>query len=56
MRVAIYTRVSTDEQTTENQKQALIEVAVNRDWDIVKIFEDYLKTARTDSPNYPIEG
>ena len=23
---------------------------------IVKSFEDYLKTARTDSPNYPIEG
>ena len=39
-RVALYLRVSTDGQTTENQRQALEAVAARRGWEIVKVFED----------------
>ena len=39
-RVALYLRVSTDGQTTENQRQALEIVAARRGWEIVKVFED----------------
>jgi DNA invertase Pin-like site-specific DNA recombinase len=39
-RVAIYLRVSTDGQTTENQRQALEVVAERRGWRIVQTFED----------------
>ena len=40
MRVAIYVRVSTGEQTTENQKLELLNVIQQRGWKIVKTFED----------------
>ena len=40
MRVAIYTRVSTDEQTTENQKLELLKVIEHRQGTGPKIFED----------------
>lgn len=41
MKVAIYTRVSTDEQTTENQKLELLKVIENRPcWEVGHIFED----------------
>jgi DNA invertase Pin-like site-specific DNA recombinase len=40
-RVAIYTRVSTEDQTCENQKMALLEVAAQRGWRIVKEFTDH---------------
>lgn len=39
-RVAIYTRVSTDSQTTENQRRELEAVAARGGWDIVHVFED----------------
>jgi DNA invertase Pin-like site-specific DNA recombinase len=39
-RVAIYLRVSTDEQTTENQRRELAEVATRSGWHIVDIYED----------------
>jgi len=39
-RVAIYTRVSTDNQTTPNQEEALREIAKRRGWDVVGIFSD----------------
>lgn len=39
-RVAIYARVSTDEQTTQNQLNDLTEVADRLEWDIVKVFKD----------------
>ena len=39
-RVALYLRVSTDEQTLENQRQALMEVAGRHGWDVVETFED----------------
>lgn len=39
-RVAIYLRVSTSEQTTENQRKELAEVATRSGWTIVDIYED----------------
>ena len=41
MRIAIYTRVSTDEQTTENQKLELLKVVEHRNWEVAQIFEDH---------------
>ena len=39
-RVAIYARVSTTDQTTENQKCDLARYCESRGWNIVQIFED----------------
>lgn len=39
-RVGIYLRVSTDQQTTENQRRVLLEVAERSGWEVVAIFED----------------
>ena len=37
---AIYTRVSTDHQTTENQERELREIAERMGWTIVKVYSD----------------
>ncbi|AWL92634.1 recombinase family protein [Bradyrhizobium ottawaense] len=39
-RVAIYLRVSTAEQTTENQRRELMAVAERSGWQVVHVFED----------------
>src|SRR5215467_6498705 len=39
-RVGIYLRVSTTEQTTENQRRELEAVAARSGWEIVDIYED----------------
>ena len=39
-RVALYLRVSTDEQSLENQRRELRAVAERHDWQIVAVFED----------------
>lgn len=39
-RVGIYLRVSTDSQTTENQRRELEAVAKRSGWDVVGIYED----------------
>jgi DNA invertase Pin-like site-specific DNA recombinase len=39
-RVAIYTRVSTDSQTTENQRRELEAVAARCGWEVANVFED----------------
>jgi DNA invertase Pin-like site-specific DNA recombinase len=39
-RVALYVRVSTDGQTTENQRRELEAVAERHGWDIVQLFAD----------------
>jgi DNA invertase Pin-like site-specific DNA recombinase len=39
-RVAIYLRVSTDEQTTSNQRRELKAVAERHEWSVVSVFED----------------
>ena len=40
IRVAFYLRVSTGEQTTDNQMRELKAVATHRGWNVVAIFED----------------
>lgn len=39
-RAALYLRVSTDGQTTENQRRALLEVAERRGWSVAQVYED----------------
>ena len=39
-RVAIYIRVSTDKQTTDNQRRELEAVAERSGWQVVRVFED----------------
>ena len=39
-RVGFYLRVSTDDQTVENQRQALVDAAAHRKWRIVEEFVD----------------
>jgi DNA invertase Pin-like site-specific DNA recombinase len=39
-RVAIYLRVSTSEQTTDNQRRELETVAARHEWTVVGVFED----------------
>ena len=39
-RAALYLRVSTDGQTTDNQKQVLVAVAEHRGWTITTVYED----------------
>jgi DNA invertase Pin-like site-specific DNA recombinase len=40
MRVAIYLRVSTTDQTTDNQRRELEAVASRHSWFVVRVFED----------------
>lgn len=40
-RIALYTRVSTDQQTTENQRLELMAVAERNGWEIVAEFTDH---------------
>ena len=40
-RAALYLRVSTGEQTTENQRLELERIAEHSGWDIVSVFEDH---------------
>ena len=40
-RVAIYSRVSTDHQTTENQERELREIAARSGWHIVEVYRDH---------------
>lgn len=40
MRVAIYLRVSTKEQTTDNQRLELERVAAQRGWHVTRVYED----------------
>lgn len=39
-RAALYLRVSTNEQTTDNQRRELEQAAAHRGWDIVAVYED----------------
>jgi DNA invertase Pin-like site-specific DNA recombinase len=39
-RVALYLRVSTSEQTTDNQRRELTAIAARHNWKVVAIFED----------------
>ena len=39
-RAALYVRVSTDQQTVENQVQELRQVAERRGWDVIEVYRD----------------
>ena len=39
-RVAIYLRVSTSEQTTDNQRRELEAAAARHGWTVIEVFED----------------
>jgi DNA invertase Pin-like site-specific DNA recombinase len=41
MRAALYLRVSTDQQTTDNQERELREVANRSGWEIVQVYRDH---------------
>lgn len=40
MRVAVYLRVSTDKQTTDDERRELGAVAARSGWHVVKVYED----------------
>ena len=51
MKVAVYCRVSTDDQTVENQKRDLLRYCQSREWDVVQVFEDTgISGAQRDRP------
>ena len=50
MKAVIYARVSTGEQTTENQVLKLKKVAERNGWDIEAIFEDTISGAKAKRP------
>ena len=41
IRCAIYSRVSTDHETTENQERELLERAERAGWEVVKVYRDH---------------
>jgi DNA invertase Pin-like site-specific DNA recombinase len=49
-RVAIYTRVSTDEQKTDLQLRDLREYVARRGYDVFQIYEDIVSGAATERP------
>jgi len=52
MRVAVYARVSTDKQETENQLIQLREQCARLDWPIVLEFVDYESGAKSERPEF----
>jgi len=50
MRAVIYARVSTGEQTTENQFLELKKVAERNEWDIEAVYEDTISGAKAKRP------
>ena len=46
-RAGIFTRVSTDRQTTENQLKRLREVADSAGWEVVQVYEEVVSGAAT---------
>lgn len=47
-RVALYLRVSTEDQTNDNQRAALVQLARARGYEIVDVFEEKASGAKTD--------
>jgi len=50
MRVAIYTRVSTNDQSCERQQRELFEYAKARQWEVVATFEEKMSGTKKDRP------
>jgi DNA invertase Pin-like site-specific DNA recombinase len=52
MKIALYLRVSTDKQETENQAIQLREFAAKQGWQIVREYCDYESGAKADRPEF----
>ena len=50
MKAAIYARVSTGNQTTENQLMELKKAAEKHDWEVVEVYEETISGATTKRP------
>ena len=50
MKAVIYARVSTAEQTTDNQTLELQKVAKRNGWEVAEIYEDTISGAKTKRP------
>ena len=50
MKAAIYSRVSTDKQTTDNQTQQLLAVAERNGWTIEAVYSDVISGAKEKRP------
>ena len=50
MKAAIYARVSTDEQTTDNQVLKLKQVAERNGWEVEAIYADTISGAKSKRP------
>ena len=50
MKAAIYSRVSTDKQTTENQTQELLAVAERNGWTVEAVYSDVISGAKDKRP------
>ena len=50
MKTAIYARVSTDEQTTDNQVLKLKQVAKRNGWDVEAVYADTISGAKSKHP------
>ena len=53
VRVAIYSRVSTDHQTTENQERELRAIADRMGWTVVKVYQDQGVSGAKSRENQP---
>ena len=52
MKTALYARVSTDQQETENQLIQLREFAAKQDWQIIAEYVDYESGSKADRPEF----
>ncbi len=50
MKAAIYSRVSTDKQTTDNQTQELLAVAERNEWTVEAVYSDVISGAKDKRP------
>ena len=50
MKAAIYSRVSTDKQTTDNQTQELLAVAERNEWSVEAVYSDVISGAKEKRP------
>ena len=54
IRVAMYSRVSTDGQNTDGQESELKEYAKNRGWEVVRMYRD--KMSGTKASRFAVPG
>ena len=50
MKAAIYSRVSTDKQTTENQTRELLAIAERNGWTVEAVYSDVISGAKEKRP------